>query len=190
MHKIVVIITFIFFQSYIGIACAVEVPEELKLFISKGAEVLQFAISDLNGDGAKDYIVVLQNNDENRSRTLLIVTRDKNSVLKLSKRNDDIVGCEQCGGVMGDPLQSLEIEDMKFSVSNSGGSVDRWSNLYEFRYSRRDKTWQLVRAEETTYYAPDPDKTSKTNEYRSPKDFGKIDISKFKPSKYLGVGSK
>lgn len=190
MRKAVVKFGFIALQACPGVACTVDVPAELNPFIVSGSKLLQFAAADLNGDGTQDYVVVLQGNDETGSRPLLIVTRDKSGMLTLSKRNDNIVGCESCGGVMGDPFQSLEVQGNGFTVSNAGGSIDRWANTFEFKYSRRDRTWQLTRAEAVSYSAPDPDGTLKTNVYRPPKDFGKIDISKFNPDEYLGVYPK
>jgi hypothetical protein len=65
-----------------------------------------------------------------------------------------------------------------------------WSNSFTFAYSRRDKTWQLVRAEVSFYYAPDADSTEKSNIYLPPKDFGKIDIADFDPDRYLKVRSR
>ena len=85
----------------------------------------------------------------------------------------------------GDPFQSLEVKEKEFTVSNAGGSVDRWPNSFTFAYSRRDRTWQLVRAEASTYYAPVADASEKTNVYMTPKDFGKIDVADFDPDNYL-----
>ncbi|MBI3230188.1 MAG: hypothetical protein HYZ45_08460, partial [Burkholderiales bacterium] len=59
-----------------------------------------------------------------------------------------------------------------------------------FNYSRRDNTWQLVRAEESTFNAADPDKTMKQKTYTPPKHYGKIDIVDFDPQNYRGRGEK
>jgi hypothetical protein len=176
---------FIVHHSCACMAAAAEMPAELGRFVERGARLLTFGSADLNADGTRDYVVVLQRDDETGSRPLLIVGREKNGALKLLKRNDIIVECETCGGSMGDPFQSLEVRDKGFIVSNAGGSIDRWSNSFEFKYSHRDKTWQLVRAEVTSYSAPDAGATEKTDVYLPPRDFGKIDISDFDPDGYL-----
>jgi len=87
--------------------------------------------------------------------------------------------------MMGDPLQEIVVRNKGFTVSNAGGSTDRWANSFTFAYSRRDKTWQLVRAQVDTYDAPDPDATWKTQVQRPPRDYGKIDIADFDPDDYL-----
>jgi hypothetical protein len=173
-----------------AMAAPVQSPRELDAFVEPGTKLLSFHSADLNGDGAKDYVVVLQHNDEAGTRPLLILGRDTVGALKLLKRNEQIVGCATCGGSMGDPFQSVEVREKGFTVSNAGGSIDRWSNSFTFAYSRRDKTWQLVRAEVSSYYAPDADSTEKSNIYLPPKDFGKIDIADFDPDRYLKVRSR
>lgn len=168
-------------------AHAAEVPAELAPFVTNGALLIMHEAADLNGDGTQDYVLVLEHNDDEGNRSLLIVTRGKDGKLTLAKRNDKIVACRACGGMMGDPFERAEVVANGFTITNSGGSRDRWSNTYEFKYSRRDKTWQLVRARELSYDAPDPDGTTENPEYRPPKDFGKIDIAAFDPYKYRGV---
>jgi hypothetical protein len=173
-------------QAWSAIAAPAAPPAELKRFVEPGTRLASFDTADLNGDGTQDYLVILQRKDEDGTRPLLIIGRDKRGALTLLKRNDLIVGCEHCGGLMGDPFEALEVRDKGFTVSSSGGSSDRWSNSFTFAYSRRDNTWQLVRAEVSSNSAHDPD-SFKKNVYRPPKDFGKIDIADFDPDHYLKV---
>jgi hypothetical protein len=170
--------------AHLAQAATAATPAELKPFVEPGSQLVSVDAADLNGDGTKDYVPILRRNDDQGTRPLLIVLREKSGALRLVKRNDQIVGCLSCGGMMGDPFQSLEVGDKRFTVSNAGGSIDRWANSFEFRYSRRDDTWQLVRAEVTETYAPEPD-SFKAHIYRPPKDFGKIDIADFDPDNYL-----
>src|SRR5207247_155192 len=106
--------------------------------------------------------------------------RGADGKLSLAKRNEKVVLCSQCGGVMGDPFQGVTVGPKTFSVSHYGGSAWRWSNEYKFNYSMRDKTWQLVRGEDSSFHASDP-KNEKTNVYIPPRDYGKIDIADFDP---------
>ena len=84
---------------------------------------------------------------------------------------------------MGDPFQGVIAKTKSFSVSHYGGASERWSDEYTFNYSPRDKTWQLVRAEVSSFYAADPNK-EKTKIYVPPRDYGKIDIADFDPQHY------
>jgi hypothetical protein len=176
---------------------ASDIPYELKRFIPPGTRLLDFAVADLNGDDLRDYIFVTEDQEkgkgatdveEERQRTLFIAIRSKDGALKIVKKNDSIVFCSTCGGVMGDPYAGIEASGKTFTVSHYGGSAWRWQFSYKFNYSRIDDTWQLVRVEETTFNSLEPDRV-KTKIYRPPKDFGKIDIADFKPDSY-GKGRK
>ena len=82
---------------------------------------------------------------------------------------------------MGDPLQVVSAKDKSFRIEHYGGSGWRWSMNYQFNYSRRDDTWQLVRVEETSFHVSEPDKMEKDLVRMPPKDYGKIDIAEFDP---------
>ena len=170
----------------------VEVPVEVKPFVERGTKPIALESADLNGDGSKDYILVLErenpSKDENdlpkNQRPLLILVRGADNKLTAAKRNESIVMCSQCGGMMGDPFMGVTVARNAFTVSHYGGSAWRWSVDYKFNYSRIDKTWQLVRIEEESFNANDPKKTQKRKVRTPPRHFGKIDIADFDPSKF------
>lgn len=169
------------------------IPLEVKPFIERGADLLRLEQADLNGDGGRDYLVVLQKiPDENgeAARSLLILARDPQGGLKQVKRNDEIILCASCGGLKGDPLEDLSVGTKTFTVSHYGGSRWRWRNSYRFDYSRRDRSWQLVRAEESEFDSTDPEGTMRTISRVPPKHYGKIDIADFDPERYVGIGPK
>ena len=172
---------------------AVEVPVEVKPFVEQRTKPIALESADLNGDGLKDYILVLEREnpplkDENdfpkNQRPLLILVRGADNKLTAAKRNETIVMCSECGGMMGDPFAGVTVAKNTFTVNHYGGSAWRWSADYRFNYSRIDKTWQLVRIEETSFHASDPTKTLKRKIMTPPKYFGKVDIADFDPSKY------
>ena len=174
------------------------IPAELKPFIEPRTVLLSFDAADLNGDGLSDYVLVLEKQKNKPTddditdgqRPLLLLIRQPNGTLKLAKRNDKLVMCSTCGGVMGDPFEAMVVGSKTFTVSHFGGSGWRWANSARFNYSRRDDTWQLVRVEEVSFHAGDPDKTTKTKVYTPPKHFGKIDIADFDPESFRGQGAK
>jgi hypothetical protein len=167
-----------------ALAAAEDPPADIMRFVEPGTELLSVHAADLNGDGTQDYLLVLQRGDTQRTRPLLIIGREKNGGLKLLKRNEQVVACGECGGMMGDPLQSLALTGQGFTVETAGGSIDRWANSFTFAYSSKDKTWNLARAQVSTYSAPDPDSFVK-KVYLPPRDFGTIDIARFDPHQYL-----
>ena len=85
---------------------------------------------------------------QSRVAAVLILVRDSSGGLSLAARNDLVVLCKNCGGAFGEPFEGVVIKGSRFTVMNYGGSADRWSYSYTFDFSRRDRTWQVVRVEE------------------------------------------
>ncbi len=171
----------------------VTVPAEVKPFVEQGSKAIALESADLNGDGLKDYILVLERENPSEKdesgypinqRPLLILVRDKGKKLTAAKHNEKIVYCSECGGMMGDPFQGVTVGKNTFTINHYGGSAWRWSTSYKFNYSRIDKTWQLVRIQYETFNANDPKKTGERKIKTPPKDFGKVDISDFNPADY------
>jgi len=170
----------------------VKVPAQVAAFVEGGTKAIAVERADLNGDGRKDFILVLQREKPQmdkedlpiNERPLLILIAGADGRLSLAGRSEKVVLCSRCGGAMGDPFQGVVAKTRTFSVSHYGGAAERWSNEYKFNYSPRDKTWQLVRAEESSFQATDPSK-EKTKIYIPPRDYGKIDIADFDPDHYL-----
>ena len=168
-----------------------KIPDEVRPFVETGTKAIALEAADLNGDGRKDFVLVLErenpSKDENdfpvNQRPLLILVRGEDGKLAAAKRNERVVMCSQCGGVFGDPFEGVTAARNTFTVMFYGGSNWRWAYSYKFNYSRHDKTWQLVRTEETEFHTSAPDKM-KTRVFTPPKDFGKIDIADFDPENY------
>ena len=176
----------------------IKVPDDVKPFVEKGFTVNALESGDLNGDGTKDHILVISkppkddgsvDDGQDDKRQTLVLIRDASGKLSLAARNDEVAYCRTCGGVFGDPFVAVEIKGTSFTVSNYGGSNWRWSNAYTFNYSRRDKTWELTRVEESSFYVFEP-KKEKTSVYTPPKSFGLINFADFNPEKFKGKGNK
>lgn len=172
---------------------ALKIPAEVKPFVEKGAKAIALEAADLNGDGLKDYVLVLERENATEKdefdypknqRPLLILTRGKGNKLSEAKRNEKIVMCSECGGMMGDPFAGMTVGKNTFTVNHYGGSAWRWELSYKFNYSRIDKTWQLVRFERTDFHAADQNETMKRKMKTPPKDFGKIDLADFDPAAF------
>lgn len=197
----VLIVGILSFYSTVLLAAETDLaslPVELKAHVAPNTVPIFFAKADLNGDTREDAILVLEvqsqppkqdseTDVEGNPRLLLILTRNAEGVLLEAKRNAKLVYCSSCGGVMGDPFQSVEAGLKTFTVSHYGGSSWRWTADYQFNYSRKDQTWQLVRVEESSFHASVPDKVEHKR-YTPPKDFGKIDIADFDPEHWKGQG--
>jgi hypothetical protein len=172
---------------------ALKISAEVAPFVEKDTKAIALERADLNGDKLEDFILVLEKanpvRDENdfptRQRPFLILVRGADGKLTLAKRNDRIILCSECGGsAFPDPFEVVTVAKNTFTVEHYGGSAWRWKTVQKFNYSRIDKTWQLVRAQELSYHTSDPNKV-KTKIYTPPRDFGKIDIADFDPENYL-----
>jgi hypothetical protein len=166
-----------------------DVPSEVQLFVEKGTTLLAIERGDLNGDDREDIVLVLEPDDPDQPRPLLLLVRDAKGALKLAKRAAKAVFCRECGGIMGDPFQAVSVQKGRFTIEHYGGSAWRWSASYTFAWSRRDQSWQLVRVESSSFHATEPEKMETTIE-TPPKDFGLIDVTDFDPEDYLGKGKK
>src|SRR5215204_5953444 len=164
------------------------VPAEVRPFVEQGTKAVALEAADLNGDGRGDFVLVLERENPAKDaddfpvnqRPLLVLVRGDDGRLAAAKRNERLVMCSKCGGVFGDPFEGVEAGRNTFTVNFYGGSNWRWKYAYRFNYSRVDKTWQLVRAEEISYHTSDPDKM-KTRVFTPPRDYGKIDLADFDP---------
>jgi hypothetical protein len=194
------VLIFVLFTVVVGAQNdAVKIPDEIKPFIEKGMVPIAIESADLNADGRKDFVVVLSKiipegsvYDEagDSPRPTLVLLRDGNGNLSVISRNERVAYCRNCGGVFGDPFAGLSVRGTKFTIDNYGGSNDRWSVSFTFGYSSRDRNWELVRVEESTFRATDPGRTTRTHIYTPPKNFGLITFADFDPDNYLRKDKK
>src|SRR6185436_8160023 len=194
MHKLVAIVIWLCAAPLVVMAQEkdLKIPAEVVPFVESGTKAIALEKADLNGDGAEDFVLVLEKEKPAKDaddfpvgqRPLLILLRGADGKLTAAKRNDRIVMCSSCGGVFGEPFEGVIAKRNSFSVEHYGGSAERWKFSYKFNYSRIDKTWQLVRVDEIHYHTSNPNKMN-AKIYTPPKHFGKIDVADFDPDDYL-----
>lgn len=144
------------------------------------------AAGDLNGDGRVDALVVLDSSRRRSDdpgghspRTILLLIRGADGRLQKAARNDKIVPCAECGGVLGDPFGHVRIDRNGFTIVTEGGSRQRWSNQYEFQYVARLGDWHLRKVERDAYDTITEVGISRTF---TQEDFGQVAFSGFDPS--------
>lgn len=170
---------------------AVALPAEVAPFVEAGSIPIALEKADLDRDGRSDWLLVLEyarpridhrnGFEEEGPRALLLLRRRVDGRLVMAARNDHVVYCRGCGGMMGDPFQGLEAAAGRFTVTNAGGSRYRWSRAFSFAWSRRDSAWQLLRVEDGSFDIHDPQQREKRSVRRPPKDYGKIDFKAYVP---------
>ena len=125
-------------------------PAEIARFEPAGFQTLDFAAADLDSDGRADAVLILRRTDEDDPkngevpRPLLVLIRQPDGRLVQAKRTDRLVYCRACGGMLGDPYQSLTAGRGRFTVSVAGGSASsHWAVDYTFAYDAALKDWLL-----------------------------------------------
>jgi len=170
---------------------AVALPAEVVPFVEADSIPIALEKADLDRDGRADWLLVLEYGkpridprdrfEEEGPRALLLLRRGADGRLVMAARNDRVVYCRGCGGMMGDPFQGLAAAAGRFTVTNAGGSRYRWSRAFSFAWSRRDSAWQLVQVEDGSLDIHDPQQREKRSVRRPPKDYGKIDFRAYVP---------
>ena len=126
--------------------------DDLHAFAVEGTRILSSQIGDLNSDGRLDALIVLDPPSTSetaglgRSREVLLAIRNAEGHLQAAARSDQIVPCERCGGLAGDPFGYARIDKEGFTLVTEGGSREHWSNEYTFKYAAGQLHWTLERA--------------------------------------------
>lgn len=160
--------------------------DELVPFIEAGTSVLTSREADLNTDGRQDVVVLLEPEKigeklgEGSVRTVLLLVRDEKGRLNKMAQNSRVIPCAKCGGISGDPFGDVVAEQGRLTLFIEGGSRERWSNQYDFKYSSKNKNWLL---EQATRKVVDTATTESTEVQLSQSDFGEITFEDFDPSK-------
>lgn len=100
---------------------------------------------DFNGDGVEDLALILETVDDPfPRRALLILFGVGDGTYRLwTLAKDAVLGPHQ-GGVFGDSLVGLSLEDRTLILDFYGGSNWRWYSSYSFRFLLDD--WYLIEA--------------------------------------------
>ncbi len=160
--------------------------EQLSAFVEGNAKILDSQQGDLKGNGGRGAVLVLDHpgagNEklgEGEPRTLLLLTRDGAGKLQKVGKNDRIVPCAQCGGMTGDPFGYVQVGEGRFTVLTEGGSRERWSNEYTFKYSAEEQDWML---EKTVRTVTDMETGEEKNIELTSKEFGSVHFEAFDPA--------
>ena len=147
-----------------------KLPTKISIHIPKGYQVLDTTFGNLNFDNYQDLIIVLKSPKEDTSnnldnpikRPLLILLGDNNNQYKLAFQNDNVVYCNVCGGMMGDPFNNITIKNGYFTVEHYGGSDWRWTEFITFKFDKTSKRFYLHREDSSSFNANNPNKVKTT----------------------------
>jgi hypothetical protein len=158
---------------------------ELNAFVEGNSKVLSSQQGDLGGNGQQGVVLVLDHPGtgsemlgEGTPRSILLLTLDSAGKLQKAKQNDRIVPCAQCGGMAGDPFGYARVDKGGFTVLIEGGSRERWSDEYAFKYSAEQQDWLLDKAVRAV---TDTETGEEKHIELTSKDFGTIRFEEFDP---------
>jgi hypothetical protein len=140
-------------------------------FIPPGWFVEHSAFGDLNNDKIEDMVIVIQPKDsmtESRyncdtkawddeekgfPRVLFIIFGEESGSYRLALQDNDFILRPDEGGMRGDPFEgeAISIKNNVLSFGFSGGTSQRWTVQYKFRYQHND--WYLIGASSGGYHS-------------------------------------
>jgi len=159
---------------------ATDPTAEFARFVLPGYEILGFAVGDLNRDEfPTDAVLALRKTDEadEDARPLLLLVRGPAGQLSFAGRNDNVVLCAECGGMMGDPYSGIVIKDGYFSVEHFGGSAWRWSHIVTFKHADEKLGWTLHKVGGDSFHTADPEAVE--TKVKTVADFGLVHFATF-----------
>ncbi len=168
--------------------------EQLHAFAEGNTKILDIQQGDLTGDGGQGAALVLDHPGtgseklgEGEPRSLLLIMRDSAGKLQQVGRNDLLIPCAQCGGMAGDPFGYIQVNEGRFTVLTEGGSRERWSNEYTFKYSAEQQDWLL---EKTVWTMADTETGEERRIELTSKEFGSIRFDELVPETLQKVANK
>lgn len=129
----------------------------IQAFVPKGWFIKDSTKGDFNNDKLEDVVLVLANDKEEAennydyecARPILILQKTKTGYL-LSAFSKKGVLCKNCGGVFGDPFESISLKNNVLNINHYGGSAWRWTKNLTFRF--QNKKWELIGISEDSYF--------------------------------------
>jgi hypothetical protein len=160
--------------------------DDLKAFATQGAKILDLLIGDLTGDGRQGALLVLDppasgtpRLGEGPAREIMLLMRDASGRFEKTASSFSVIPAAASGGVAGDPYGYTRIDGGGFTIANGGGSRERWSDEYNFRYVAAAGTWRLVRVVRQV-------EDSESGEHRqlilTPETLGEVAFADFDPA--------
>ena len=126
----------------------IAVPADVVPFVDGQRTAVALEKGDINGDGRPDYLLVLEN--EKNERELVILIRQSDGSLKLAGKNHTVILCGDYQGAGG-----------AFGVTANHGGFKVWDKIgagpvssvveFQFQYVKNRQTWLLKGVEFDTF---------------------------------------
>jgi hypothetical protein len=127
----------------------------------KNSRLLEIIIGDLNTDAHQDIIAITTRTCLNQEgtdttkticRKVLFFINTGLDQFKLEAYNDNIIDCSTCGGGgVGDPYQSIRIQNGSITFESFYGACDKTTIFKVYKYDLRKKNWYLKEIRTESY---------------------------------------
>lgn len=158
---------------------------ELSAFLPAGATLRLAARGDVDGDGDQDAAIVLDAGDgeaARQPRPLLVLRRDVNGRLQRAIESPRAIACLRCGGMAGDPLQSVRIEPGALTLRFEGGSRESWSSEFRFAPASKGNDWRLTGVVHRGFDRAEGGRSAER--VLSPDEIGDVSLASFDASEF------
>ncbi|MGH1335914.1 MAG: hypothetical protein ACRBFS_07280 [Aureispira sp.] len=142
----------------------------VEAFIGAGQTLLREVEGDLNNDGIPDKVIVLENpankaqpDELSPPRSLVILQGNPQGQYRLWASSDKVVLCAQCGGIIGDPFRTIQIDQEAIILQQDGGSRERWERNSSIALHPTTEEWIIVKDKLTVVDTYDASKNSQQN---------------------------
>jgi len=132
--------------------------KDISSFIPKGYHIIYQAKGHLNADVLEDHAIIIESDEPvsdlkeadhaQNPRILFVLFADVKGGFSLAVQSNESLMLSDDGGVFGDPLQEVYIANKVVNVEYYGGSAEKWSYTYKWRFQKND--WYLIGATYTT----------------------------------------
>jgi hypothetical protein len=142
---------------------------------------------DDEGTNYEDAVLILRDSLElseevwDLPRPLIILKGTANGY-ELAAKGDNVVMCQDCGGVFGDPFDYVDVSYKEIEISHYGGSSERWYERYIFHLDENDN-WLLKETISGGHSTFDEDGDGEVDVYeeeiKTVYDFGEVRLEDF-----------
>ncbi|GAB5522632.1 MAG: hypothetical protein Roseis2KO_05040 [Roseivirga sp.] len=168
-------------------------PSAFENLLGEGYEI--FYSDTLRFDQNDMVVAVLKRQNEDSliweaqaevPRPLLILKKQNSGKYDIALRNDKAILCGACGGVLGDPLDMIEVDGNSVTVSHFGGSRYRWTRHIRFEFMKDQGSWFLSSDKGVSFDSLNPESEMEEIAYTEIDRAGPISFEAFDVTAYQG----
>jgi hypothetical protein len=153
-------------------------------FAPVGYKLLDSTGGDLNGDRLRDLVVVYHailedQGHEGLPRATMILFGQKDGSFKLHARNDGIIECRGCTGMINEPFERITIKGRFVSFEQTFGSANRSLDIVTFKYDKKRKRLILHKHGAELFNVYDAENVEEV--FYDQKYYGKASFAEFTP---------